>query len=87
LPDPYHVIEQFYNIEKWVKDISTKIPWDNKKFKLFSRAQNVANTFDLGDDCVEDAYNGKNSRLGAIFEGLKDPDFFDARYSQTVADQ
>ena len=84
LPDPYNLVESFYKIEEKVGNASTEIPWENKEFKLFFRGQNGENTHDISDDCIVDAYNGKNPRLGGILEGLIHPDFVDIRYSKTI---
>jgi hypothetical protein len=37
----------------------------------------------MGDNCLEEAYNGKHPRLGLILEGIEKEDFVDARFSAT----
>jgi len=83
-PDPYNLIDPFYDVESDVIATSGRTPWEIKKFKLFFRGQNGESTHDISDDCVVDAYNGKNPRLGAVLEGLQHPDFVDARYSNCI---
>jgi hypothetical protein len=83
LPDPYNLVEYFYEIERKVVNASNEIPWENKDFKIFFRGQCVDTSMDISDDCIKDAYDGRNSRLGIVLEGLKYPEFVDVRYSET----
>ena len=82
-PDPYNLVEKFYSLDKEIAAVSAEIPWEKKDFKLFFRGQNVHTTWDIGDDCVIDAYNGRNPRLGAVIEGVNHRDFVDARFCST----
>jgi hypothetical protein len=87
LPDPYNLVESFYKIEEKVVNASTEIPWENKDFKIMFRGQMLATSRDRSEDCVKDAYEGINSRLGIVLEGIKYPEFVDVAYSKNDMDR
>lgn len=81
--DPYTLVEDFRRIEEKVK--KEDIVWEEKESKIYWRGQSGLSTQDL-ENCMEDAYNGKFTRLGLVLESINNFNLIDARFSKSGND-